>query len=212
MASKRLKALADLVPDASTVADIGSDHALLLRILAEQGKLKKGYAMDIAAGPLRAARANLEKTEYANISVIQSDGLRELPDDVTTVVIAGLGNRSIQRILDNDWSKVESLQNVIIQCNSEITLFRQYLATRQVNITAERWLTDYKDYQMIVFDCKKKTVYSEAEIFFGPKLLKEKPQDFLAYYRRRYDSLREIYLYSHDPGLLEELALIQTIL
>ena len=212
MLSKRLRALADLVPPDEIVADIGSDHALLLCHLEKTGRLKKGYAMDIAGGPLAQAKKNIEVLDCNSIELLQSDGLDRLPGDVTILVIAGLGYRSIKRILDTAWEKTEKMKAVVVQCNSELYAFRSFLADKQAEIIAECWVKDYKDYQLIKFIANMAGFYNEAEIYFGPFLLKEKSPDFLGYYKRYYEKLRTNYLRNKDERLAQEMKLISRCL
>jgi len=209
MLSKRLQALADFIPADQIVADIGCDHALLLCRLAETGRLKKGYAIDVAVGPLRAAARNIATGKHDNIMVITAAGLKALPPDTTVVVIAGLGYRTIRNILADDWDKLQNINEVVVQCNAEITKFREFLSQRQVNITAEKWVKDRHDYQLVKFDLRKKRVYRDSETYFGPFLLQEKTSEFLAYYRRHYQKLLFKYDLSKDPEVKRQLTLIE---
>lgn len=209
MLSKRLSALADLIPHDEIVADIGCDHALLLCRLADEKTLRKGYAIDIAPGPLNQARHNIAAHNYDNITVILADGLDALPEDTTVIVIAGMGFRTIKKILENDWNKLQGISAIIIQCNTEISKFRAFLGERQVNIIAEKWVRDRHDYQLIKFDLTKKRNYRENESYFGPFLLKEKAPEFKAYYRRQYQKLLFKYNLSKDPEVKRQLKLIE---
>jgi len=212
MLSRRLLQLADFVPDNEIVADIGTDHALLLCYLAEEKRLVKGYAMDIALGPLKAAEKNIKKKGYGNIHCLLSDGLSRLPEDTTVVVIAGLGFQTIKKILTNNWDKLFGLQAIIVQCNSQIKLFRAFLCDAKVNIEDERWVKDYKDYQLIKFNLKKDKEYSVAERYFGPCLLEKKPVEFLDYYRYYYIKIKRNYLLNQKDDLRNEINLIEEYL
>jgi len=209
MLSKRLLALADFIDDNEIVADIGSDHALLLCYLADRKRLVKGYAIDIAKGPLKQAKKNITEAKHNNIDCLLAFGLSELPQDTTVVVIAGMGYKTIKDILTNDWDKLQSISYVIIQCNSQISLLRRFLAERQVNITDELWVKDYKDYQLIKFNIKKKKDYLEKEIYFGPCLLKKKQHDFISYYKKHYSKLLKNYKLSNKEELKKEIILIE---
>ncbi|MEA2644946.1 MAG: tRNA (adenine22-N1)-methyltransferase [Chloroflexota bacterium] len=101
--SPRLRALLDLVPEGLAVADIGSGHGAVAHALAARGqrvvatertpRTLGGLVADLArlpGGAAIAARARL------------GDGLAALaPGEVEAVVIAGMGGRSIVRILDS---------------------------------------------------------------------------------------------------------------
>ena len=93
----RLRACAGLVRRGSTVADIGTDHALLPAFLRLNGWTDI-IATDIKPGPLEAARRTLERYGITDVSLILSDGFANvLPRD--DVIIAGMGGEMIARIL-----------------------------------------------------------------------------------------------------------------
>ena len=209
MLSKRLLALANFIDDNETVADIGSDHALLLCHLANSKRLKRGYAFDIAPGPLKQAIKNITEGSYNNISCILADGLSKLPDDTTVVVIAGMGYKTISEILSTNWDRLPSIKYVIVQCNSQVTSFRNFLAQKKANIIDELWIKDYKDYQFIKFNLAEEKEYSKEEIYFGPVLLEKKPDDFLLYYKKHYDQLKKNYRLNQSEEIKETILLIE---
>lgn len=106
--SKRLKAIAQLIPKGSLMADIGTDHAFLPVYLVQQGIVPRAIAGDIHPGPIKmAARTVSEAGLTAKIEVRLGDGLAVLqPGDMEpegnwgfTSVIAGMGGGTIQAIL-----------------------------------------------------------------------------------------------------------------
>jgi tRNA (adenine22-N1)-methyltransferase len=54
---KRLKAAASLIPPGKTVADIGTDHALMPMYLVQSGITSNVIATDINKGPFQRAKA-----------------------------------------------------------------------------------------------------------------------------------------------------------
>lgn len=97
----RLQTVADLVPEGARLADIGTDHAYLPVWLLMQGRLKHAIAADIRSGPLDRARATA--AEYGctqQVQFVLCNGLADIgPDDVDTVVIAGMGGETIAAIM-----------------------------------------------------------------------------------------------------------------
>ena len=93
----RLKAAAELCRRGVVVADVGTDHALLACYLAMNGA-KAVYASDVRDGPLEAARRTVAECGATNVTVLKSDGLREIPFAVD-VVICGMGGELIARIV-----------------------------------------------------------------------------------------------------------------
>ena len=53
--SQRLQAIADMVPQGSSVADVGTDHGFLPCYLAQNRQAEKVIACDINAQPLALA-------------------------------------------------------------------------------------------------------------------------------------------------------------
>ncbi|MCL2697754.1 MAG: class I SAM-dependent methyltransferase [Oscillospiraceae bacterium] len=92
----RLAACAALVRRGSSVADIGTDHALIPVFLWQSGWTDI-IASDIKQGPLESARRNAEKYG-ADVKLLLSNGFEKLPcrDDI---IIAGMGGETIAEIL-----------------------------------------------------------------------------------------------------------------
>ena len=99
--SKRLQAVADLVSEGMTVADIGTDHGYIPVYLLNTGKSPKVIAMDVRKGPLKRAEEHLaELLEQGEAQTRLSDGMKELlPGEVQCAVIAGMGGGLVIRIL-----------------------------------------------------------------------------------------------------------------
>lgn len=97
----RLRAVAEVVPAGSVVADVGTDHALLPAYLVASGRCPRAIAVDARPGPLAAARRTLARYGVADrVDVRQGDGLQALvPGEADVLVIAGLGGETIAQIL-----------------------------------------------------------------------------------------------------------------
>ncbi|MDR2559475.1 MAG: class I SAM-dependent methyltransferase [Oscillospiraceae bacterium] len=107
---ERLAACAALVRRGSSVADIGTDHALLPVFLWQSGWTDI-IATDIKPGPLESARKNIEKYS-ADIKLVLSDGFENLPprDDI---IIAGMGGETIAEILAGCRHKDENTRFIL---------------------------------------------------------------------------------------------------
>jgi tRNA (adenine22-N1)-methyltransferase len=94
----RLTALVEMTPDVATAADIGSGHGALAVALAARGM--RVVATERGA----AAMAVLERDvrlRGGGVEVRRGDGLEAVaPGEAELVVIAGMGGRSILRILE----------------------------------------------------------------------------------------------------------------
>ena len=62
--SKRLSAVAGLVTEGASVADIGTDHGYIPIYLARKCKEGKWIAMDINSGPLQRAKEHIRNMAW----------------------------------------------------------------------------------------------------------------------------------------------------
>lgn len=99
--SARLGVVAGCVANVRTVADIGSDHALVPIALVEAGTAQRAVAVEVSDGPLQAAQRAVDAAGMTErISVRRGDGLRPIAvGEVQAVVIAGMGAPAIWRIV-----------------------------------------------------------------------------------------------------------------
>lgn len=137
--SLRLQMLAKMVTPGSRVADIGCDHGFLSIYLVQEGISPSVIAMDVRKGPLSAAREHIDARGLgAYIETRLSDGLKKLkPGEVDTVVCAGMGGRLMERILKESREKTEQLRELILQPQSELREFREFLRRFGFRITGE---------------------------------------------------------------------------
>lgn len=114
----RLAALAARVPStAHTVADIGSDHAQLPAALLNAGRVERAFAVDIHPGPIEKMRERHARGELpAQLQIVEGDGLNTLRDQtIDTLTIAGMGGRTIVRILDKATLNRCGVQTIVLQ-------------------------------------------------------------------------------------------------
>ncbi len=100
--SRRLRAAFLLVRGGGTVADIGTDHALLPIALVKSGKAPFAIASDINRGPLEKADENIRREGLEEkISVHLANGAEGLSGRADEFVIAGMGGELIAKIIEN---------------------------------------------------------------------------------------------------------------
>lgn len=131
--------LAQMVTPGNKVADIGCDHGFLSIYLVQEGISPAVIAMDVRKGPLSAAREHIDAQGLgAYIETRLSDGLKKLKlGEVDTVVCAGMGGRLMERILKESWEKAVQLRELILQPQSELKEFREFLRKSGFRITGE---------------------------------------------------------------------------
>ncbi len=137
--SARLSACAAMVPAGSAVADVGCDHGYLGISLLTENRARKVFACDLREGPLAQARRNAERFGVEDrMEFFLCDGLTGLaPGCADTVVIAGMGGDTIRHILEQSPWVMEAGIVRIVQPQSSVPEFREYLATSRLAIAEE---------------------------------------------------------------------------
>ena len=117
--NNRLKKIGDLVDSNSLILDIGCDHALLDIYLVKNKIVQKAIASDIKEGPLKHAEENIKKYKLEDkIETRLKDGLDAYTDDVNTVIISGIGGRSIIGMFKYKPKITKKIKTVIVSPNN----------------------------------------------------------------------------------------------
>lgn len=192
--SIRMKAIADMVPDGYSVADIGCDHGFVALYLVTQKQAPKAVAMDINEGPLIRAKEHIK--QYGLTDVIDtrlSDGAVKLQSgEVDCAIIAGMGGKLTIKILTDSYEKFRSMKCFVLSPHSDIPQVREYLYSNGFEICDEDMVFDEGKYYTIMrcakaketlkngvggaaaFEAYGKQDISQADIAFGPKLIEKK--------------------------------------
>ncbi|MBR2108350.1 MAG: SAM-dependent methyltransferase [Ruminococcus sp.] len=114
---ERLLTCAGLVRDGARLADVGSDHAYLPVWLLKQGRISFAVASDIGEKPLETGRQTAEKYKARNIEFRLGAGLDTIREDdnITDIVIAGMGGEVIADILSESELAKNPELNLILQ-------------------------------------------------------------------------------------------------
>ena len=159
--SKRLQAVADLLDCHTQVADIGCDHGFVSIYLIESKKASRCLAMDVNRGPLERAREHvIEKRLSTYIETRLSDGAREIQFvkdeqgnerlEVQAALIAGMGGKLMIQILKDSLVKFQSMEEFVLQPQSEIAKVREFIREIGCHIERENMiLEDGKFYPMM---------------------------------------------------------------
>ena len=172
--SKRLQAVADLVTEGASVADIGTDHGYIPIYLIEHHIAEKVIALDINRGPLERARMHIVGHGLKEkIETRLSDGLEKvLPGEVDTMIAAGMGGGLVIKILMEGRTVADALDTMILQPQSEIGQVRKFLAEHGYRITAEDMVLDEgKYYPMMRVEHGSQEEWIEQEYAFGKYLI-----------------------------------------
>ena len=175
--SKRLYAVAGLVTEGASVADIGTDHGYVPIYLVKNNIASKVIAMDINRGPLERARMHIIVHGLkGKIETRLSDGLKEVkPFEVEGMIAAGMGGGLVIKILEDSKEVVETLKFAVLQPQSEIAKVRKYLNRNGLVIIDEDMVEeDGKFYPMMKVVHGEPQAYEEYEYIFGKLLLEKK--------------------------------------
>lgn len=185
----RLSTLAQMVDQGGRIADIGTDHAYLPIQLVKEGKVDYAIASDVAAGPLENAEKDIVTAGLKNkIETRMGSGLETISkeDRIDTVVIAGMGGKLMTNILNKAWSKNFHFVTLILEPNVGEPGVREWLSAHKYQIINEKIIAEAGHiYELIKAQEVENTIsLTDRQIFFGPKILKEKNQVF--YQKWRY--------------------------
>ena len=122
------------------VADVGCDHGYVSIYLVQKGIAETAIAMDVRKGPLSMAENNVR--EYGleeKIDLRLSDGLSLLnKDEADALVIAGMGGKLMISILEKKDIRELGIKTAILQPQSDIPKFRQFLREKGYLIENEK--------------------------------------------------------------------------
>ena len=173
--SQRLQAIADMVPQGSSVADVGTDHGFLPCYLAQNRQAEKVIACDINAQPLALAQKNVTDYNVADIvSTRLGNGLSVIePGEADVVTIAGMGGALMLEILDAASDVVDRLQRIILQPNVGMEAVRIWAEKNRWHIVQEELIRENDRFSVIIAMEPGRSLNSmtPVELFLGPELL-----------------------------------------
>ena len=184
--SQRLQAIYKMVPK-GIAADIGADHGKLIIALFEGGIISHGYAVENKKGPYNTlVKALKEKDLLDDIVPLFSDGIKDLPKAVHTVIIAGMGGNLIIDILKKYPEKTKQISTLIIDAHTCIPKVREEVSKMGFVIADEKMVReDGVFYEIIKFVRADIAFYGENDLEFGPILRNEKSATFKEKYQNR---------------------------
>ncbi|MDD3241525.1 MAG: class I SAM-dependent methyltransferase [Bacilli bacterium] len=191
--NNRLKAISNYIEDNSNIIDVGCDHSLLGIYLCLNRNNIKVIASDINKNPLIQAKANIEKYNlYDKIEVKLGNGIDTIDEKTDTIVISGMGGKTIIDIL-NDKRKIKNINKIVLSPNNDINLVRKHLIKMKYYISNEELIKEKGIVYTILEFKKGKKRYNKLEILYGPILIKNKEQLFLELIENEKKRLKEIH-------------------
>ena len=151
--TKRLSAVAQLVRENSSLADVGCDHGYLPAFLLLNGKIKSAVASDINEGPLNSCiQLVADYSLQDKIKCVLSDGLKNVDEqDCSDISVCGMGGELIAQILENcPWAK-NSEKHFIFNPMTHPEILRKYLCDNGFEIQSDLVVKEGRHYYS-VFD------------------------------------------------------------
>ncbi|MBE5827598.1 MAG: SAM-dependent methyltransferase [Butyrivibrio sp.] len=162
------------------VADVGCDHGYVSVYLVQSSIAKSAIAMDVRSGPLAMAKGNVESFGLSDsVETRLSNGLEKLnPKEADALVIAGMGGKLMISILEKKSLSELGIRYAVLQPQSDIYEFRQFLRDNGFIVVDERIVFEDGKYY---FPIKVKIPAAKSCKAFGdegsPVGITEAPED-----------------------------------
>jgi tRNA (adenine22-N1)-methyltransferase len=190
--SKRLEAIANMVDQDDIVLDIGTDHGYLPIYLVSNQIIKLAVASDIKESPLKMALKNVDKANLKDkIKLVLSDGLEAITSYFNTLVIAGVGPRTIINVLNKGKNKIKG-KTLILQSNVSSNLVREWLVSNNFKIIDEALVHEDNNYYEIIKAVNGKQILTSSDLYLGPFIKKIKNETVINYFNLMHDKYSKL--------------------
>lgn len=185
--SDRLEQIVDLLLPGVTLADIGTDHALVPEAALRRGRVTRAVAVDRSETVIEGARARLGDLGEleGRLDLRVGSGLDPLrPGEVGQVVIAGMGGPRIVQILADGTAHHRHLRQAVLQPNTDVPGVRRWLAAHDWVVVDERIVKERGQWHVqLAARPAGRWVPDMIDVYVGPVLRRgEQPEveDWLA--------------------------------
>ena len=184
----KLKAIAFYIEKSDKVVDIGCDHAYLDIYLAQNNLCKTIIASDINNNALENAKNNIQKYKLTKkIKTVLSDGLDKIEvKNIDTIVIAGMGTKTIKHILRNK-EKLKNIKKLIISTNNDLYHLRKFMQKNNFFLIDEKVIYEKKHYYVISKYIPGKQRLKKKELLFG--IFKKENKKYYQYLLRNNQTI-----------------------
>ena len=167
--TKRLAAVASLVPAGARVADVGCDHGYVCAYLVSKGIALSAVATDVHAGPLHSCQSLIDTMGLRSvIDVRLCNGLEAVDAaECDTVILAGMGGELIAEILGAcPYIKEKTL---ILQPMTHAEAVRQFLFENGFFIDTDRIVAEGRRHYNVLraLPGSEPIHYSQADLYLG---------------------------------------------
>ena len=192
-----------MVTPGSILADIGTDHGYVPISLVQRKKIKKAIAMDVNKGPLKRAEEHIREAQLEEyIETRLSDGVKKLEvGEVNSILIAGMGGDLVIRIIKNGMEICRSVDELILQPQSELGKVRKFLRENNFEIIDEDMVIEEGKYypmmkvipvdEIVLWEILPDEVIPACDMY-GPYLLKNGNPSLRKYLVKQHKQLTKI--------------------
>lgn len=191
MLSLRLQAVADYIDSDDVVADIGSDHGKIALYLNKLGH-PYVYASENKKGPYNRLKNEIGIPSNGQIEIALKDGLTDLPVNINTVIIAGMGGDLIGEILSKGITKLDHIKKLVLAPNGGEQELRRLVSFLGFTIINEKVIEDKGQFYEIMVAVNAPCVVCGVETLFGAYNLSEKSPAFINKWRQVYTRNEEL--------------------
>lgn len=189
----RLNAICNLICK-RTIADIGSDHGYVPKMLLSERKIDHAYVTDISEKCVAKAKNNLKDFADRTTFVVCNGllGLKNVSPLPQQIVIAGMGGMEICKILMQD--TLEQFHNFVLQPQKNTNELRVFLQENCFEIEKDFIIRDGKMFYNIIVAHRtsSRSALSPQQIEFGKTNLTAPSADFLEYLNYKIAKFNEI--------------------
>ena len=199
--NKRIKIISSYINEDDKVADIGCDQALLSELLAE----RKIYsvASDIKENIILNAKNRLKNLNNY-ITFIVSDGLDNIPEDIDTLVLSGMGTYTILDIISK---AKKQYKKIITISNNNNDILRVKMLDYGYKIYSEEIIYDKNKYYNLIVFISGKSKYNKEEMLLGVNHKNE--ELFIKKLKLDLNEYKEIYDKSRKKNILDIIKIIE---
>lgn len=166
----RLNEIIQFAKNSKKICDIGCDHGIVGIELLVNHSAEFVVFSDLLESPLSSAICNAKEcnVDQNKVSFRVGDGLSTVEfGEVDTVIVAGMGGKTIVDILSSDVSKTRSFKTFIFQPTNGEDVLRKWLCENGFVIDNETLICDNQVFYETFLVSQGDEVLSEKEIQFG---------------------------------------------
>lgn len=198
----RINEIIKFINKCDTIVDIGSDHALLSKLVIDNDLATKVYNVEKNLGPLNNSIKNtIDKKYENNIINILGDGFINFDSNIKInyCVISGMGSALIIEIISHCLNNVD----YFLFCpNNNCWKIREWAQVNRYKIVNEKTIIDNGIYYEIILLSKNigKKILTNKQVYFGNRQIKKRDDLFIDKlkfdYQKLLDNFEEIKKYN----------------